>query len=102
MKIGEILATAFLPVIGAVGREQLGEQLTKLHEANEQGYKAAIQGVYPPLKRLLQPLVKNSKTKIDDTLVDALLGAIEDSAEATGTPLPDVSDIPEVTDTPIV
>ena len=96
MKIGEILATAFLPVIGAVGREQLGEQLTKLQAANDQGYKAAIQGVYPPLKRLLEPLVKGTKTKIDDTLIDALIGAIEDSAAATGTTLPDVSDVPVV------
>lgn len=94
-KISEILVSAFLPVVGSVGKEQLKELLAKAHAEDEQGYKAIIQGVYPPAKRLLVPLVKKSKTKIDDTIVGSIVGAIEESAEEFGVELPDVSDAPD-------
>jgi len=93
-KLGEILAGAFLPVIGSVGQAHLVDILAQVKEKNEEGYKSILQGVYPPLKRILVPVVKGTKTKFDDTLVDAIVGAIEESAEANGVALPDVSDAP--------
>lgn len=90
-KIGEILASAFLPVIQSVGQAQLVELLDKVNAENPEGYKAILQGVYPPLKRILEPIVKGTKTKFDDTLVGALVGAIEESAASNNVPLPDVN-----------
>lgn len=92
MNLGEILLGAMLPVVQSVGTAQMVELLQKAHDQNEQGYKAMVQGVYPPLKRLLVPLVGSTKTRIDDTLVAVLVDSIEQSAEANGVTLPDVTE----------
>lgn len=95
-KVLELIAMAVLPGLALVGRAQLTEQLDEIYASDPEAYKSAVQGAYIPLKRLLEPLIKKTKTKIDDTLFGALIGALEDSASNTGTTLPDVSDAPEV------
>lgn len=80
----EILVAALIGPITAVGRDQLSQVLDKWYESKPEQYKAGMVGLYAIVDLQLEPITDTSKTKIDDPFVDALKGAIEDSAQRNG------------------
>jgi hypothetical protein len=83
-KIGEIIASAVVPILANVGKDKLVEVLDKLKEQNESTYKTTIISLYPIVDLQLEGVTDKTKTNIDDLFVDALKGAIEESAAKNG------------------
>lgn len=67
--------------IAQAGESKLVEVLQDLHDSNLADYKAAIAGG-KALVQHLEPLVKKSKTKIDDLVISAIGDAIDLSASS--------------------
>lgn len=63
------------------GESKLEEVLQSLHDKHPDQWKAAIHGGRA-LVNGLKPIVEKSVNKIDDAFLDALSGAIEDSAKS--------------------
>ncbi|MEO8406317.1 MAG: hypothetical protein ABI480_17035 [Chitinophagaceae bacterium] len=83
-KIKEILAEAVFPVIKAVGKVEMGHVLTNIKEQNSaEIYKNTLQGLHSDFLLLKSAAIK-SKTKIDDGIVDLVLEAVQENAEANG------------------
>lgn len=86
-KLSELLLAALAPVLQSVATAKLGELFTKLHEHDEEGHSATLRSMYIGVGQL-QRLTDESKTKLDDAIVDALKEAIEESAEEFDVELP--------------
>jgi hypothetical protein len=84
MNLGEILISALSGPLATVGKEQLVNLLDKFQEKKPREFKASIIALYPVIDMHLEDLVTETKTKIDDALVIALKGAIEESAAKHG------------------
>lgn len=80
MNIGEILLSALTGPLTTVGQQQLVLLFDKLYEKNAETYKTTMIALYPIVDVQLEGLTAKSKTKIDDSIVLALKGAIEESA----------------------
>lgn len=79
----EFLLNALTGALESIGESKLIDILQDLHDSNEADYRATIAGGHALTVRLL-PLIKKSKTKIDDAILTALDEAIKISAEANG------------------
>ncbi len=90
-KLGDFFVNLLLPTLATVGTQELVDLLQQVKTKNEAGYKSIIEGVYPPLKLVLEPITAGTKTRVDDTLVGVLVSAIEQSAALNNYPLPDVT-----------
>lgn len=75
----DFLVNLFSAALQTAGESKLVEILQDLHDSNKDDYDAAIHGGYALVKHL-KPLTDKSKTKIDNAIVDALLDAIQTSA----------------------
>lgn len=80
MNLGEILLSALTGPLTSVGQDQLVQLFDKLYEKNNETYKSALVALYPIVDIQLESLTSKSKTKIDDAIINALKGAIEESA----------------------
>lgn len=79
----EFLINLLLGTIETLEESALIAILQTLHDKNLDQYKAAIYGGNA-LVKALQPLVKGSKTNIDDVILKGLQDAIEQSARNNG------------------
>jgi hypothetical protein len=79
-KFTEFLATSLAPVFAALGTEELTKVFAKVHEKDPIGHEATLKSLYIGVKQL-ERVTDNTKTKIDNVFVDALIAAIEASAE---------------------
>ena len=78
-KLVESLLNAVAGSISAVAEEKLAELFEKLYEKNPSGHSATSRSLYIGVGQL-EKITDDSKTKLDDAVVDALKGAIEKSA----------------------
>lgn len=86
-KLGEIIVSAIVPIITSVGKDKLVEVLQKLKNDNEAAYKTVLTSLYGPIDVYLEAITDKTKTPIDDSFVDALKQAIEQSAAINGVTL---------------
>lgn len=86
-KFTDLLVAALAPAIETIATEKLLELFVKLKEHDADGYAATLKSLHIGVVQL-QKLTDGTKTKIDDAVVDALLSAIETSAEENGVILP--------------
>ena len=83
-KIKEVIVEAVLPTIKVVGKIQMTNVLSGIKEHNTQDiYKNTLQGLYSNFS-LLKEAASRSRTKIDDGIVDLVLEAVKEKAEADG------------------
>ena len=83
-KIKEVLVAAMLPAIKLVGKAELEAVLSGIQSHNTDDiYRNTLQGLYSNFLLLKQVAVK-SKTKVDDGLIDLVLEAVQESADASG------------------
>lgn len=87
MNIGEILLGALVPTITTIGEAKLVELLDQFHDKDPVHHKATCQSLYVGLQQLAS-LVDKTKTNIDNAVVDAMIGAIEQSASKYDIELP--------------
>ncbi len=81
----DFLVKTLLPTIEAVGESKLVDLLQKLHDADEEKYKAAVIAGHAFIQPLIE-FVSKTDTPIDDGLVSAinesiLLSAVKNSIE---------------------
>ena len=83
-KIKEIIASTVFPIVKAVGKVEMKEVLSGIKEHNTpEIYHNTLQGVYSSFSLLKEAAVK-TKTKIDDGIIDLVLEAVEENADADG------------------
>jgi uncharacterized protein YktB (UPF0637 family) len=83
-KFTETLVNTLAPVIEIMAAEQLAGVFNRLHDKDPKAYAKYIPDLYEMTKKHLQELTSQSKSKIDDVIVQALENAIEQSAEVNG------------------
>lgn len=83
-KITDLLVSAFMPVVKSVAKDKLVELLDQLQQKNEASYKTALTALYPVVDVQLEDVTEKTETTIDDSIVDALKEAIEESARKHG------------------
>jgi hypothetical protein len=79
-KLLEQLLNGVAGTISAIAQEKLTELFVKLHDHNPEEHSATLRSLYIGVGQL-EKITDESKTKLDDAVVDALKGAIEQSAE---------------------
>lgn len=80
-KFQEILVSAILPAVEAVGKAQLLDILKKIKTNNtKEVYEHTLKSVYNAFK-LMSELTGKTKTKIDDGVVNMVLDAVGEAAE---------------------
>jgi len=83
-KFQEVLVSAILPAIKEVGKAELTQVFAGIKEHNTaEVYKNTLQGLHSDFALLKDAAIK-TKTKIDDGLVDLVLEAVQEKAEADG------------------
>jgi hypothetical protein len=83
-KFNEILVSAFIPAIKAVGKAELTTILEKIQDHNTiEVYTNALRSIHSSFLLLKEVAVK-SKTKIDDGLIDMILESVEEAALEDG------------------
>jgi hypothetical protein len=83
-KIKEVIVEAVLPAIKAVGKIQMKDVLSGIRQHNTpEIYRNTLQGLYSNFS-LLNEAASKSKTRIDDGIVNLVLEAVKESAEADG------------------
>ena len=82
-KIKEIIVEAVLPTIKAVGKIEMEGVLLNIKKHNTaEVYRNTLQGLYSDFSLLKKAAIK-SATKIDDGIVDLVLEAVKESADAS-------------------
>jgi len=80
----EIVVEAVLPTIKAVGKTQMENVLLGIKQHNtEVIYENTLRGIYSNFS-LLKEAVSETNTKIDDSIIDLVLEAVKENAEADG------------------
>lgn len=83
-KIKEIIVEAVLPAIKTVGKIQMQNVLSGIKQHNTaEIYRNTLQGLHSNFS-LLKEVAFKSKTRIDDAIVDLVLEAVKESADADG------------------
>ncbi|HLP39472.1 hypothetical protein [Lacibacter sp.] len=83
-EIKEILATAMIPVIKRVGKLEMKEVLSTIKEHNTaEVYRNTLQGLYSNFS-LLKFVTIKTKSRFDDGIVDLVLEAVKENADADG------------------
>ena len=79
-KIHEIMVTAILPAIKAVGKLEMENVLSGIKEQNGvEAYLTTVHRLYFSFSLLKEAAIK-TKTRIDDGIVDLVLEAVKESA----------------------
>ena len=83
-KVKEVLVAAMLPAIKAVGKAELEEVFSGIKSHNDfEIYKTTLQGLYSNFS-LLKQVANKTKTIVDDGIIDLVLEAVKESADAGG------------------
>jgi len=83
-KIKEVIVAAVLPAIKAVGKIEMEGVLSGIKEHNtSEIYKNTLQGLHSDFSLLKEASLK-TKSKIDDGIVDLVLEAVKETADADG------------------
>ena len=83
-KIKEIIVASVLPAIKAVGKVEMEAVLAGIKEHNTaEVYRNTLQGLFSNFSLLKEAAVK-TKTQVDDGIIDLVLEAVRDSADAGG------------------
>jgi hypothetical protein len=83
-KIKEIIATAVIPMIKKVGKLEMKEVLLNIKEHNTpEIYHNTLQGLYSNFSLLRDAAIK-TKSRFDDGIVDLVLEAVKENADADG------------------
>jgi hypothetical protein len=81
-KIHELVASAVLPVIKKVGKLEMQHVLSGIKENNApEIYKNTLQGLHSNFS-LLKEAASKTKSNFDDGIVDLVLEAVKENAEA--------------------
>lgn len=80
LNIGEILLGALSPALQSVVTDKMGVIFDKLYAHDPEGHTATLKSLYIGMGQV-ERLTDETKTKIDDAVVDAITAAIEASAE---------------------
>lgn len=84
MDFKEILVSAALPMVKAVGKAELSELLETIQKNNTpEMYGNTLTAVYSSFSLLHEVAVK-TKTKIDDGLIDFVLETVVEKAQEAG------------------
>lgn len=79
-KIHEIMVSAILPAIKAVGKLEMENVLSGIKEQNGmEVYQNTLHGIYSGFS-LLKTTALKTRTRIDDGIVDLVLEAVKESA----------------------
>ena len=83
-EIQEILVKAVLPIVKAVGKVEMEHVLWGVKENNSmETYRNTLQGLHSDFS-LLKEIALKSETRIDDGIIDLVLEAVKETAEADG------------------
>ena len=83
-KIKKIIVEAVLPAFKTIGKIEMTNVLSSIRQHNtSETYRNTLQGLYSNFS-LLKEVASKSKTKIDDGIVNLVLEAVTESAEADG------------------
>ncbi len=83
-KIKEIIVAAVLPTIKAVGKVEMENVFSGIKKNQSSDiYQNILKGLHSDFS-ILRVAALKSKTKIDDGIIDLMLEAIKESAEADG------------------
>jgi hypothetical protein len=83
-KVKTLIAEAVIPIVKAVGKVEMEIVLSGIKEHNTAKlYQNTLQGLYSNFSLLKEAAVK-TKSKIDDGIVDLVLEAVKDCADADG------------------
>ncbi|MGE5108596.1 MAG: hypothetical protein ACM3H8_13700 [Sphingobacteriales bacterium] len=83
-KIKEIIVASVLPAIKAVGKIEMVNVLSGIKEHNTpEIYQHTLQGLYSNFSLLKEAAFK-TKSRVDDGIVDLVLEAVKESADADG------------------
>lgn len=84
MDLKEILVAAILPAVDAVISSKISDVLDKVKEHNTaEVYEQGVRGIHAGFK-LLATVTNQTKTKIDDNIVETILATVADHATANG------------------
>ena len=87
-EIQEILVRAVLPIVKAVGKVEMEHVLWGVKENNSlEVYRNTLQGLHSDFS-LLKQIALKSNTRIDDGIIDLVLEAVKETAQADGITLP--------------
>ncbi len=83
-KMKEIIVASLLPAIKAVGKAEMKNVLSGIKEHNTtEIYQNTLQGLHSDFSLLKEAALK-TKTQIDDGIVDLVLEAVRENADADG------------------
>ena len=83
-KINEIIVSALLPTIKAVGKIEMENVLAGIREHNSPSiYQNTLQGLYSNFS-LLKEVAAKTKSNLDDGIVELVLESVKESATASG------------------
>lgn len=83
-KINEIIVASVLPAIKAVGKIEMENVLSGIKEHNTpEIYQNTLQGLHSNFFLLKEAALK-TRSGIDDGIIDLVLEAVKDSADADG------------------
>ena len=81
-KIKEVLIEAMLPAIKAVGKAEMIAVLSGIKDHNTaEIYQTTLQGLHSNFS-LLKEAADKTKTRVDDGIIDLVLEAVQESADA--------------------
>ncbi len=83
LNVGELIINTLAPTLGVVATNKLVDLFEKMWDKDNEKATAALKAMYIGVVQL-QNLTDDTKTKIDDALVDAIRNAIEQSAAEHG------------------
>jgi hypothetical protein len=84
----EGLVNLILPAVGKIVKAKLKDGLKTLKEKSPETYESVLIGLYRPVAVNLEQIADKTETELDDTVVDAMKEAIEESALESGITLP--------------
>jgi hypothetical protein len=83
-KIKEIIVASVLPAIKEVGKVEMKQVLLGIKEHNEpEIYRNTLQGLHSNFS-LLKDATSKTKSRFDDGIVDLVLEAVQETADADG------------------
>ena len=83
-KINEIIVAAILPAIKAVGKIEMENVLSGIKEHNTpEIYQNTLQGLHSNFYLLKEASLK-TRSRVDDGIIDLVLEAVKESADADG------------------
>ena len=83
-KLKEIIVEAALPALKAVGKAEMEIALSGIKKNNSpETYKTVLQGLFSDFT-LLKEVTLKTKSRIDDGIVELVLQAVQETADADG------------------